>query len=116
MMVGMNKVLYHLCCHSVSIMYGWMPCPAAVIAREIGVSVSTARRRLRELKSQGYAKTYSIRLDFEGESPLPYNGWTITDKARETEEYKLAEFEEKRICRKVLGLRCFRMWRMHEDD
>ena len=103
----MNKVLYLLCCHSVSIMFGWMPCPASVIAREIGVSVSTARRRLRELKTQGLAKTDFVCLDFEGCGPLPYNGWTITEKAMETEEYKLAKKEERIRCREVFGPEMF---------
>lgn len=103
----MNKVLYYLCCHCVSIMHGWMPCPAAVFAKEIGVSVSTARRRLRELKSQGLAETASVCLNFDGDRPLPYNGWTITEKAMETEEYKLAEKEERIRCREVFGPEMF---------
>ena len=35
--------------------------------------------------------------------PIPYHGWTITDKARETEEYKKAWAEEVEICRDVFG-------------
>lgn len=99
----MDDVLYALCRHAVGIMDGWHPCPAWVIAKQEGISLSTARRRLRKLKEEGLAITFSEKADEDSEYSLPYHGWGITDKARETEEYKKAEQEEFSICRKVWG-------------
>lgn len=99
----MNEVLYHLCRHDVGIMDGWHPHPAWAIARQAGISLSTARRRLRKLKEEGLARTFSEKADEDSEYSLPYHGWGITDQAKETEEYKKAERREVKICRKVWG-------------
>lgn len=90
----MNETLYRLCVHAVDLMGGWHPIPARFIAESTGVSLSTARRRLRELKATGMAKTFYESPDYEEEFTLPYYGWGITDKAIETEEYKKAYSEE----------------------
>lgn len=103
----MNQTLYYLCRHAVDIMDGWRPFPARLIAEETGVSLSTARRNLRKLKAEGYADTICENMMPDDEQPLPYHGWTITNKARETEEYKRAWEEEKQICRKVFGEHMF---------
>ena len=81
----MNDVLFHLCRHCVGIMDGWIPYPAWAIANRCNISLSTARRRLRELK----------------------HGWRITDKAAQTEEYKAAWEQEKKICREIYGADMF---------
>ena len=99
----MNDTLYHLCRIRLDIMSGWCPVPARVIAKSTGVSVSTARRRLRKLKEDGLAKTICENMAADDEMPLPYHGWTITEKARETEEYKKAWAEEVEIRRMVFG-------------
>lgn len=90
----MNETLYRLCVHAVNLMGGWHPIPARFIAESTGVSLSTARRRLRELKATGMAKTFCELPDYEEGFTLPYWGWGITDKARETEEYRKAYQEE----------------------
>lgn len=96
----MNETLFYLCRHAVGIMDGWMPFPARCIAQQTGVSLSTARRRLRKLKAEGYATTISEMPNAEGceYSPPPYHGWTITEKAYETQEYQKALAEEREIC------------------
>lgn len=99
----MNDTLYHLCRMCCDIMSGWHPVPAWVIAELTNVSVFTARRRLRKLKEDGLTKTICENMAADDEMPIPYHGWTITDKARETEEYKKAWAEEVEICRKVFG-------------
>lgn len=58
----MNETLYRLCVHAVNIMGGWHPIPARFIAESTGVRLFTARRRLRELKESGLAKTFANRL------------------------------------------------------
>lgn len=92
----MNETLYKLCEHDVDLFGGWHPIPARIIAEETNVSLSTARRRLRELKKMGLAKTFYEIPDYEYDS-LPYWGWGITDNARETEEYKKAYSWELKI-------------------
>ena len=97
----MNEALYRLCVHAVDLMGGWHPIPARFIAESTGVSLSTARRRLRELKATGMAKTFCESLDCDDEFIPPYWGWGITDKSRETEEYKKA-YSEELECRKEI--------------
>lgn len=99
----MDDVLYALCRHAVGIMDGWHPYPAWAIAEQAGVSLSTARRRLRKLKAEGLVMTFSEKADPDSEYSLPYHGWGITDQAKETEEYKKAERREVKICREVFG-------------
>lgn len=65
--------------------------------------LSTARRRLRKLKAQRLARTFSEPPDPESEFTVPYHGWGITDKAYQTEEYKKACEAEKRILQEVFG-------------
>ena len=103
----MNDCLYHLCRHCVGIMDGWFPLPAWVIAKKCGVSVSTARRRLRKLKKDGYVETIAYYFGEQEESRLPYNGWTITEKAKKTEEYQTAWEKEREICREIFGTDMF---------
>lgn len=99
----MDKVLYCLCRHAVGIMDGWHPFPAWAIAEQAGVSIYTARRKLRKLREQGLTKTFSEAPDPESEFNFPYHGWGITEKAFETEEYKKAWEQEEEILRKVFG-------------
>lgn len=103
----MNKTLFVLCRHVVGIMDGYYPLPAWAVAKSTGVSVSTARRRLRKLKEDGYADTTSTPPEPWEESDygqLPYHGWTITEKAHETEEYKKALTEERKLCLETFGV------------
>ena len=103
----MNDVIFHLCRHCVGIMDGWMPYPAWSIAQQCGVSVSTARRRLRKLKDEGYVDNI-VHYWYEQEELLPpYHGWTITPKAKETTEYKAAWEAEKKLCREIFGEHMF---------
>lgn len=103
----MNQTLYCLCRHAVGIMDGWHPYPARLIAEQTKVSISTARRRLRELKKRGLATTIYEAADNEAEYALPYWGWAITERAKETEEYTLAQEEERKLCQKVFGREMF---------
>lgn len=99
----MNDVLYQLCRHNVSIMGGWHPVPARLIAEHLNLTTNQARYRLRKLKQAGFANTFSELLGDE-ERMIPYHGWTITDKAKETEEYKKAWEEERALCKKCFDM------------
>lgn len=103
----MNDVLFHLCRHCVGIMDGWMPYPAWCIAQQCGISISTARRRLRELKADGYVNTTVYYWNNQEELLPPYHGWTITPKAQKTPEYKAAWEAEKKLCKEVFGEHIF---------
>ena len=59
----MNDTLYHLCRICCDIMDGWHPVPARIIAELTGVSVSTARRRLRKLMD-AQSNAMSDQFDF----------------------------------------------------
>ena len=99
----MNEILYQLCRRNVSIMDGWLPVPARSIAKCLNLTVNQARYQLRKLKKLGYVETISEHVISE-DCPLPYHGWAITDKARETEEYRKAWEEERELCKKCFGM------------
>ena len=84
-------------------MGGWHPVPARLIAEHLNLTTNQARYRLRKLKQAGFANTFSELLDDE-ERMIPYHGWTITDKAEETEEYKKAWEEERDLCKKCFDM------------
>ena len=84
-------------------MDGWHPVPARLIAEHLNLTTSQARYRLRKLKQSGFANTCSELLGDE-ELMIPYHGWTITNKAKETEEYKKAWEEERALCKEYFGI------------
>lgn len=99
----MNEILYELCRHNVSIMDGWHPVPARLIAEHLNLTTNQARYRLRKLKQSGFANTCSELLGDE-ELMIPYHGWTITNKVKETEEYRKAWEEERELCKKCFDM------------
>ena len=103
----MNEILYAICRHYVNIIDGRLPYPARKIAEQTGLNLTAARKGLRQLKEQGYVDSTCVYLgtdaltsDHEG---FPYRGWTITEKTFQTDEYKKAAKEEKRISEEVFG-------------
>lgn len=103
----MDNTLYYLCKFSLDIMDGDTPIPARIIAEKTGVSVYTARKRLRNLSEQGFSEKICVNISPNDEPPFPYHGWAITKKARDTEEYKKAKEEENNLCKKIFG---FSVW------
>lgn len=91
----MNEVLYELCCYCIDEDGCTIaPVSSRSVSFRANLTVNQTRYRLRKLKKLGYVKTCSGYVISE-ECRLPYYGWIITDKAKETEEYKKA-WEEKR--------------------
>ena len=90
----MNKVLYHLCKHCVSIMDGWIPYPSTILSKVCDLSLYKTRKELKLLKEQGYVVSDRYTENTE-EGTIILNGYTITEKAKETEEYKKSFQEEK---------------------
>lgn len=110
----MNEILYAICRHYVNIIDGWIPYPARKIAEQTGLNLTAARKGLRQLKEQGYIDSTCVYLgpnaltsDHEG---FPYRGWTITEKAFQTDEYKKAAKEEKQIIEDVFGYKTEGEW------
>lgn len=94
----MDKILYRLCRHSVSIMDEWHPYPATCIAKTLNISVGKVRYHLRRLKEKGLVEScHEGGMTEDGEVYCLW-GWKITDKALETEEYKRAYKEERELC------------------
>lgn len=83
-------------------MGGYLPYPSTVLCKSCGLSLYKTRKELKALKEQGYviANRYTERLD---DMQILLNGYTITDKANETEEYKKAFEEERKIVKDVYG-------------
>lgn len=103
-MAEMNEVLYHLCRHCVSIMNGFIPLPSTVLCKLCGLSLYKTRKELKNLKKQGYVVADRYTENTE-ERTILINGYTITDKAKETEEYKKAYQEERELCWEAFGIR-----------
>lgn len=99
----MNDVLFHLCRHYVSIMYGWVPMPSTVLCQTVGKSLYQTRKELKRLKEQGLVE--SVRhCNVTEDGNYLLSGWKITDKAKETPEYKKAYEEEREICLKAFDI------------
>lgn len=99
----MNRVLYTLCRHNLNIMDGWLPFPSTAISRILDISLYKTRKELKKLKEQGLVESCIDSIsDDEGTCVL--RGYRITEKAKETEEYKKAFEEERKICKECFGI------------
>lgn len=99
----MNDILYSLCRHSLSMMNGWLPYPSTLLSKSCGVSLYKTRKELKSLKENGLIQsTMEVIRDEDGCTIL--RGYTITKKAEETQEYKKAFEEEKRICKEIFDI------------
>lgn len=96
---GMNEVPYQLCRHNVSIMDDNFPVPLYIIAEPLGLTRNQARYRLRELKRLGLVK-HCREVVKDEYGCFPCIGWRLTDKAKETEEYKKAWEKERELSKK----------------
>lgn len=102
----MNKVLYRLCRHCVGIMDGWIPYPSTILCETCELSLYKTRKELKKLKEQSLV--ISERYCEVGEDGnYLISGYTITEKAKETEEYKKALAEERKLCQEVYGYDMF---------
>lgn len=100
----MNEVLYHLCRHNVSIMDGWYPYPSTALAKTTKLSVGKVRYQLKKLKEQKLVESFREGGQTEDGEVYCLRGFRITDKAKESKEYKKAYEEEKKICKECFGI------------
>ena len=99
----MDKILYRLCRHNVGIMDSWHPYPATAIAETLGISVHKVRYHLRKLKKEGLVDLFQEGGMSEDGKVFCYWGWTITEKAHSTAEYKKAYEEERKLYEECFG-------------
>ena len=102
----MNDVLYRLCRHNVNIMDGWIPYPSTILSEVCELSLYKTRKALKKLKEQGLVISERYCEVGEDRNCL-ISGYTITEKAKETEEYKKALAEERKLCQEVYGFDMF---------
>ena len=98
----MNDVLFCLCRHCVSIIGGWYPFPSTCISQICKLSLYKTRKELKKLKEQGYVVSDRYCEIGEDRNYL-ISGYTITDKAKETEEYKKAYEEERQAVKECFN-------------
>lgn len=102
-MIYLNEVLYKLCLHCLSITDGFLPYPSTVLCKCCDLSLYKVQEEIKKLKTQGYV--VEDRYEEKTESgPVLLNGYTITDRARVTEEYKKALEVTRKISKDIYGI------------
>lgn len=99
-MVDKNIIFYVLCRHSVSIMDGWIPYPSTCIAHSTQIDLKTVRKELKRLKKEGLIDS-DLYVETGEDRPILVRGYIVTEKGKQTEEYKHAQEIERRICKEV---------------
>lgn len=102
----MNDVLYRLCCHCGGILDGWIPYPSTILSEVCELSLYKTRKELKKLKEQGLVVSARY-CEVTEDGNCFVSGYTITEKTKETEEYKTALAEERKICQEVYGYDMF---------
>ena len=103
MVISKNNVLYVLCRHCLNIMDGWYPYPSTAIAEQLGISLYQARKELKRLKELGLVVS-TMNCIREEEGTYIMRGYTITEKAKSTTEYKHAYEIEEKVRKEAFGI------------
>ena len=98
-----NPILYSLCMHSVSIMDGWIPFPSTCIALVTQIDLKTVRKELKRLKKEGLVDS-DLYVEAGEERPILVRGYIVTERGKQTEEYKHAHEVERRICKEAFDI------------
>ena len=96
------KVFRELCRHDNDLMSCWVPLPTTVIADCLHISLYQCRKYMRQLVTEGLAVRSSCPSDSE-DSSLPYHGFLITEKGRDTDIYRYCSLKSARICAECFG-------------
>lgn len=102
-MVDKNSILYVICRHSVSIMDGWIPFPSTCIAHVTQIDLKTVRKELKRLKKEGLVDS-DLYVELDEERPILVRGYIVTEKGKQTEEYREAYEEEREICKQCFHI------------
>lgn len=98
-----NSLFYIICRHGVSIMDGWIPVPSTWLSHLTGMSLYQTRKKLKELKEQGLVDS-DLWVEPGEERPILVRGYIVTEKGKQTEEYREAYEEERELCKKCLHI------------
>ena len=97
------RVFDIICQHCVSIMGGWIPYPSTCIAKTTGWRLYYVRKLLKELKHEGLIDS-DLYVDQGEERPILIRGYVITEKGKDTDEYRMAWETERRICKECFNI------------
>lgn len=97
------RVFNILCQHCCSIMDGWIPYPSTCIAETTGWRLRYVRKLLKELKQEGLIDS-DLWVEQGDERPILVRGYVLTEKGKQTNEYKLAYEVERKICKKCFNI------------
>lgn len=98
-----NPILFSLCMHSCSIMDGWIPYPSTCISRSTKIELSIVRKELKRLKKEGLVDS-DLYVDRGEDRPILIRGYIITEKGKDTDEYRKAWEMERRICKECFDI------------
>ena len=90
------KVFRELCYHENDFMSCWIPLPTTVIAQCLNISVYQCRKAMRQLVAEGLAVRSSCPSESE-DCSLPYHGFLITEKGRDTDIFRYCALKSARI-------------------
>ena len=105
----MNDVLYAICRVYMNIMTNRIPIPSTTIADELKISVYQVRKELKKLKEAGLVVSI-MYCDINQFGNFILRGYTITEKAKDTKEYKTAYEESEKVMKE-----CFEMIMSNEE-
>ena len=94
-MMNKNDLLLHLCKKTAQVILGYDPkiYSIPILASDTGETKYRIRKLIKELETDGLVKrNHEGCIDDDG-NPHCYHGWSITQKAAETEMYKKCDKE-----------------------
>ncbi len=104
MMYDKSKIFSILCNHSCNIMDGWIPLPSTVIHTQIpSITLYAVRKHLKALKQEGFIDS-DLYVEQGEEHPILVRGYIVTEKGKDTEEYRTAWEVERRICKECFDI------------
>lgn len=92
-----------LCWHDNDLMSCYMPLPTTVIAKTLNISLYQCRKAMQRLVMEGLSVRSSCAPLHIEDSSLPYHGFQITQKGRDTDIYRYCSLKSARICAECFG-------------
>lgn len=88
-----------------SVMNMGYPIPSTFVSKVLDITLYEASKALKSLKAKGLIKPYRDAFwSNYSEQYILDSGYRLTDLAKETEEYKLAEERERKLIKEVWGV------------
>ena len=99
-----NKVLYSICKATFDILYDGRPIGRKFLIQDTGMTEYKIKQAIKILKDKKYIVTKSIKMH---DNMPPITGYFITDSAKNTKMYKLAEQEDYLLMQYIFGIEHF---------